>query len=69
MLDPLRPEPILSKADAQVVHCTEAKAALETALLDLSGKALGQVFLDASELHARGLDRAPPLESQHPLVE
>ncbi len=33
---------IMSEARAAVVHCTEAKAALETALLDLAGKIMGQ---------------------------
>lgn len=34
-------EPILSAADKAVVHCAEAKAALETALLDIQGQHLG----------------------------
>ena len=32
---------IMAAADRAVVHCTEAKAALETALLDLSGRLIG----------------------------
>ena len=32
---------IMADAQAAVAHCTEAKAALETALLDLSGRVLG----------------------------
>ena len=39
--DPLHPAPILARAEADVVHCTEARAALETALADIAGKVLG----------------------------
>jgi muconate cycloisomerase len=39
--DPLRIEQIMARADATVVGCTEAKAALETALLDIAGKMAG----------------------------
>jgi muconate cycloisomerase len=38
--NPFDVEVILAEADKQVVHCSEAKAALETALLDIMGKAL-----------------------------
>ena len=39
--DPFRIESILRAAERHVVHCTEAKAALEMALFDIVGKALG----------------------------
>jgi muconate cycloisomerase len=39
--DPLRVEQIMSRADGIVVGCPEAKAALETALLDIAGKMAG----------------------------
>ncbi len=39
--DPFRLEAILAKADRSLVHCNEAKAAIETALLDICGRALG----------------------------
>lgn len=45
--DPLRIEQIMHKADQLVVGCTEAKAALESALLDIAGKRSG---LSVSEL-------------------
>ena len=38
--DPFRVEWLLAQADRTVVHCTEAKAAMEMALLDIIGKAL-----------------------------
>lgn len=38
--DPFDVEALLAQADKSVVHCSEAKAALETALLDIMGKAL-----------------------------
>ena len=38
--DPFDVEVMLAEADKTVVHCWEAKAALETALLDITGKAL-----------------------------
>ncbi|MCG8640896.1 MAG: hypothetical protein MI862_14260 [Desulfobacterales bacterium] len=37
--DPLRAEHLLFLAEKEVVHCSEARAALETALLDIKGKA------------------------------
>jgi muconate cycloisomerase len=39
--DPFRIEALLAQADRTVVHCTEAKAAMEMALFDIAGKALG----------------------------
>jgi len=39
--DPFRIEQLLAAADRTVVHCTEAKAAMEMALFDIVGKALG----------------------------
>ena len=39
--DPFRIEALLAQADRTVVHCTEAKAAMEMALFDIVGKALG----------------------------
>jgi muconate cycloisomerase len=39
--NPFRVEAIMAAAGRQVVHCTEAKAALEMALLDIVGKAVG----------------------------
>jgi len=39
--NPFDVDVLLSEADKRVVHCSEAKAALETALLDIMGKALG----------------------------
>ena len=39
--DPFRIEALLTQADRTVVHCTEAKAAMEMALFDIVGKALG----------------------------
>ena len=39
--DPFRIEALLAQADRMVVHCTEAKAAMEMALFDIVGKALG----------------------------
>ena len=39
--DPFRVEQLMRRADATVVHCSEAKAALETALLDIVGQARG----------------------------
>jgi len=39
--DPSQVEVLLAEADKAVVHCPEAKAALETALLDITGRALG----------------------------
>ena len=45
--DPFRPTALLEEADRIVVGCPEAKAALETALLDAAGKASGR---SASEL-------------------
>lgn len=39
--DPLRVEQLMARADATVVGCMEAKAALETALLDVAGKMAG----------------------------
>lgn len=38
--NPFQVEALLSQADKTIVHCYEAKAALETALLDIVGKAL-----------------------------
>jgi len=38
--DPFSAEVLLAEADKSVVHCSEAKAALEMALLDIMGKAL-----------------------------
>ena len=37
----LRREQILAQAERAVVHCSEAKAALEMALLDVAGRSLG----------------------------
>ena len=39
--DPFRIEALLAAADRAVVHCTEAKTAMEMALFDIVGKALG----------------------------
>ena len=39
--DPFRIEALLAQADRTVMHCTEAKAAMEMALFDIVGKALG----------------------------
>src|SRR5271169_1805605 len=39
--DPFRIESLLAAADRTIVHCTEAKAAMEMALFDIIGKALG----------------------------
>ena len=39
--NPFDVEVLLAEADRMVVQCSEAKAALETALLDIMGKALG----------------------------
>ncbi|HVY15285.1 MAG TPA: enolase C-terminal domain-like protein [Rhodopila sp.] len=39
--DPMRIEQIMARADATVVGCPEAKAAVETALLDIAGKMAG----------------------------
>jgi muconate cycloisomerase len=39
--DPFRIEALLAAADRAIVHCTEAKAAMEMALFDIVGKALG----------------------------
>src|SRR5580698_116963 len=38
--DPFRIEALLAAADRTIVHCTEAKAAMEMALFDIVGKAL-----------------------------
>jgi len=38
--DPFDVEVLLAEAEKMVVHCSEAKAALETALLDIMGRAL-----------------------------
>ncbi len=38
--DPFDVDVLMAAAEASVVHCSEAKAALETALLDIMGKAL-----------------------------
>ncbi len=38
--DPFQVEKLLYLAEQEVVHCSEARAALETALLDIKGKAL-----------------------------
>lgn len=48
---------ILDEARRVVVHCTEAKAALETALLDLSGRILGAPVW--ALLGGRARDRIP----------
>jgi muconate cycloisomerase len=39
--DPFRIQALLTAADRTIVHCTEAKAAMEMALFDIVGKALG----------------------------
>jgi len=39
--DPFRIEALLAQADRTVMHCTEAKAAMEMALFDIVGRALG----------------------------
>ncbi len=39
--DPFRIQALLTAADRAIVHCTEAKAAMEMALFDIVGKALG----------------------------
>lgn len=44
--DPFRIEALLAAAERAVVHCTEAKAAMETALFDIVGKALGVPVCD-----------------------
>ena len=44
--DPFRIEELLAGADQRIVHCTEAKAAMETALLDIVGQALGVPVCD-----------------------
>ena len=44
--DPFRVESLLAQADKALVHCSEAKAALEMALLDIVGKAVGRPVCD-----------------------
>jgi muconate cycloisomerase len=44
--DPFRIEALLAAAERTVVHCTEAKAAIEMALFDIVGKALGVPVCD-----------------------
>lgn len=44
--NPFDVEVMLAEADKAVVYCSEAKAALETALLDIMGKALGLSIYD-----------------------
>ena len=44
--DPLRVEWLMAQADRTVVHCAEAKAALEMALFDIAGKRLGAPVCD-----------------------
>lgn len=44
--DPFRVEWLMRRADQTVVRCGEAKAALETALLDIVGKAKGMPICD-----------------------
>src|SRR5579871_392074 len=40
--DPFRITALMRRAEQTVVHCTEAKAAIEMALFDIVGKALGR---------------------------
>lgn len=55
--DPFAAEVHLAAAEKSVVHCSEAKAAMETALLDIMGKALG---VSVSELlGGRHRERVP----------
>lgn len=44
--DPMRIAALLRHAEQTIVHCTEAKAALEMALFDIAGKALGVPVCD-----------------------
>ncbi len=44
--DPFRVESLLADADRRLVRCTEAKAAMETALLDIAGQATGRPLCD-----------------------
>ena len=44
--DPLRIEALMAMANRSIVHCTEAKAAMEMALFDIAGKALGVPVCD-----------------------
>ena len=44
--DPFCIEALLARAEATIVHCTEAKAAMEMALFDIVGKALGVPVCD-----------------------
>lgn len=44
--DPFRIEALLAAANRTIVHCTEAKAAMEMALFDIVGKALGAPVCD-----------------------
>ena len=44
--DPFRVESLMRRAENTVVHCGEAKAALETALLDIVGQARGVPICD-----------------------
>ena len=44
--DPFRVESLMRRAEVTVVHCGEAKAALETALLDIVGQARGMPICD-----------------------
>lgn len=39
--NPMETEKLLFQAEREVVHCTEARAAVETALLDIKGQVLG----------------------------
>ncbi|MGH7155304.1 MAG: enolase C-terminal domain-like protein, partial [Acetobacteraceae bacterium] len=44
--DPFRVSTLMHQAEQAVVHCTEAKAAMEMALFDIVGKALGKPVSD-----------------------
>jgi muconate cycloisomerase len=44
--DPFRIEALMAMANRSIVHCTEAKAAMEMALFDIAGKALGVPVCD-----------------------
>jgi muconate cycloisomerase len=54
---PFDVEVLMERAEKSVVHCQEAKAALETALLDIQGKALGLPIHDL--LGGRHRDKVP----------
>ena len=58
---------ILNDAHHAIAHCTEAKAALETALLDLTGRKLGAPVFDLlGGVHTRKWDVDPALARSAP---